>query len=101
MSNRKRNVAFLKPEEPDFLKRMKAEIGYKEPEEEMDRKACKWIVFYDQFIIKCYLQREAILNLSDDEDYLEKDDEKPLVVQLKEGDLTEEEAAKLAKGIII
>lgn len=43
MSNRKRNVAFLKPEEPDFLKRMKAEIGYKDPEEEMDRKVIKKI----------------------------------------------------------
>jgi hypothetical protein len=43
MSNRKRNnVLFTKPDEPDFLKRMKAEIGYKEVdlEEELDRKVC-------------------------------------------------------------
>lgn len=38
MSNRKRGVNFIKPEEPDFLKRMKAEIGYKEPEEILDKK---------------------------------------------------------------
>lgn len=38
-------------------------------------------------------------NLSDDEeDYMEKDDEKPQVVQVRAGDLTEEEAAQLAKG---
>lgn len=34
----------------------------------------------------------------DDEDYQEREDEKPTVVQLKTGDLTEEEAARLAKG---
>lgn len=28
----KRNVAFIKPEEPNFLKRIKQEIGYKEPD---------------------------------------------------------------------
>lgn len=38
--------------------------------------------------------------MSDDEDdeYMEKEDEKPVVIQLKEGDLTEEQAARLAKG---
>lgn len=39
-------------------------------------------------------------NFSDDEDeeYQEREDEKPQVVQLRDGDLTEEEAARLAKG---
>jgi hypothetical protein len=27
MSNRKRNVEFLKPEEPDFIKKLKARVG--------------------------------------------------------------------------
>lgn len=47
------------------------------------------------------LQRAALENFSDDDDddeYRERDDEKPTVVQLREGDLTEEEAARLAKG---
>lgn len=35
-------------------------------------------------------------NFSDDDS--EKEDEKPTVVQVKMGDLTEEEAALLAKG---
>lgn len=34
----KRNVAFIKPEEPNFLKRIKDEIGYKEPEDIMEKK---------------------------------------------------------------
>ncbi|CRL02922.1 CLUMA_CG015742, isoform A [Clunio marinus] len=75
----KRNVAFIKPEEPNFLKRIKQQIGYKEPD-------------------TIETKRAAVDNFSDDEeDYQEKDDEKPLVVQIKEGDLTEEEAARLAK----
>lgn len=28
----KRNVLFTKPDEPNFLKRIKQEIGYKEPD---------------------------------------------------------------------
>lgn len=28
----KRNVAFIKPEEPNFLKKIKQDIGYKEPD---------------------------------------------------------------------
>jgi hypothetical protein len=77
-------VAYIKPEEPAFLKRMKEQIGgYEEPEDRLDAK------------------RGPISNLSDDEDddeYTERDDEKPQVVQLKTGDLTEEEAKKFAKG---
>jgi len=30
MSNRKRNVQFLKPEEPDFIKKLKARAGLTE-----------------------------------------------------------------------
>lgn len=30
MSQRKRNVAFTRPEDPSFLKRIKEQIGYKE-----------------------------------------------------------------------
>ena len=28
----KRNITYIKPEEPSFLKRLKAEAGYKEPD---------------------------------------------------------------------
>ncbi|XP_058832518.1 uncharacterized protein KIAA1143 homolog [Topomyia yanbarensis] len=76
----KRNVAFIKPEEPDFLKRMKAQIGYREGPS-VDTK------------------RQQIQNLedSDDEDREDREDEKPQVVVLKNGDLTAEEAADAEK----
>ncbi|XP_055533967.1 uncharacterized protein KIAA1143 homolog [Wyeomyia smithii] len=75
----KRNVAFIKPEEPDFLKRLKAQIGYKEgPTVET--------------------KRQQVQNLDDsDEEYDEREDEKPQVVVLKAGDLTAEEAASAEK----
>uniref|UniRef100_A0A182IQK2 DUF4604 domain-containing protein n=1 Tax=Anopheles atroparvus TaxID=41427 RepID=A0A182IQK2_ANOAO len=73
----KRNVAFIKPEEPSFLKKMKEQIGYKEGPSIDDK-------------------REAIENYEDSDDE-EKEDEKPQVVVIKEGDLTEEEAAKAFK----
>uniref|UniRef100_A0A1Q3G383 DUF4604 domain-containing protein n=1 Tax=Culex tarsalis TaxID=7177 RepID=A0A1Q3G383_CULTA len=76
----KRNVAFLKPEEPDFLKRMKAQIGYKEGPT-VDAK------------------RQKVQNLedSDDDEREERDDEKPQIVVVKDGDLTAEEAAVAQK----
>lgn len=39
MSKRKRNVAFLKPDEPAFITRMKAAAGYKEGPT-VDTKVC-------------------------------------------------------------
>ncbi|XP_052861130.1 uncharacterized protein KIAA1143 homolog [Anopheles cruzii] len=74
----KRNVAFIKPEEPSFLKKMKEQIGYKEGPSVDDK-------------------REAIENYSDDSDDEEKEDERPQVVVIKEGDLTEAEADKAFK----
>ncbi|XP_070494480.1 uncharacterized protein KIAA1143 [Chironomus tepperi] len=77
----KRNVAFIKPEEPAFLKRMKQQIGYQEPD-------------------TVEAKRGPIQNVGssdEDEDYEERDDEKPQVVQLKKGDLTEQEAQRIAK----
>ncbi|XP_053665327.1 uncharacterized protein KIAA1143 homolog [Anopheles marshallii] len=73
----KRNVAFIKPEEPDFLKRMKAQIGYREGPSIDDK-------------------REAIENYDDSDDE-ENEDERPQVVVIKEGDLTEAEAEQAFK----
>ena len=47
------------------------------------------------------MQRGPIQNIGssdEDDEYEEKDDEKPQVVQLKKGDLTKEEAQRIAKG---
>ncbi|XP_055619505.1 uncharacterized protein KIAA1143 homolog [Toxorhynchites rutilus septentrionalis] len=76
----KRNVAFIKPDEPDFLKRMKAQIGYKEGPT-VDTK------------------RQRIQNFedSDDDEREERDDERPQVVVIKEGDLTADQATEAKK----
>ncbi|XP_055609811.1 uncharacterized protein KIAA1143 homolog [Uranotaenia lowii] len=77
----KRNITYIKPDEPDFLKRMKAQIGYKEGPTVDDK-------------------RQRVQDLSDDsddEDREDREDEKPQVVVVKHGDLTAEEAEKAIK----
>lgn len=39
-----RNIAYIKPDEPAFLKRIKQEIGYKEVEEDLEVKVNKLII---------------------------------------------------------
>ncbi|CAH1101069.1 unnamed protein product [Psylliodes chrysocephalus] len=68
----KRHVAFIKPDEPSFLKKLKKEAGYKEGPT-VDTK------------------REDYGEVSQ-EDFEDKEDELPTVVVLKRGDLTAEEA---------
>uniref|UniRef100_A0A336NAY0 CSON012122 protein n=1 Tax=Culicoides sonorensis TaxID=179676 RepID=A0A336NAY0_CULSO len=72
----KRNVAFIKPDEPSFLKQIKEQIGYKEGPD-----------------INTKRQK---LELEDDDDLSdnahELDEESPQVVVLKDGDLTAEQA---------
>ncbi|RZF36111.1 hypothetical protein LSTR_LSTR013154 [Laodelphax striatellus] len=74
---RKMNVAFIKPDEPNFIKRLKEQAGYKEGPT-VDTK------------------REALPEL-DDDDLQDRDEDKPVVVVLKPGDLSEEEASRLQK----
>ncbi|XP_013116434.2 uncharacterized protein KIAA1143 homolog [Stomoxys calcitrans] len=72
----KRNIAYIKPQDPSFLAKLKQEIGYKEgPSVETKRQKIE----------------DLDDNFSDSEEP-EREDEKPLVVVLKSGDLTEEEA---------
>lgn len=68
----KRNVAFTKPDEPAFLKRIKEQISYKEGPS-VDTKRQKLEDEYQ----------------SGDDNI---DEEAPLVVVLKDGDLTAEQA---------
>lgn len=79
----KRNIGFSKPEDPAFLKRIKQQIGYREgPGVEA--------------------KRQAVENLSSDDEATLDDQEAPQVVVLKEGDLTAEQAEiekkRLEKG---
>ncbi|KAJ8945933.1 hypothetical protein NQ318_016761 [Aromia moschata] len=70
----KRHVAYVKPEEPSFLKKIKQQAGYKEGPT-VDTK------------------REDYGEVAD-EDLQDTEEEQPTVVVLKPGDLTAEEAAR-------
>ncbi|KAJ8721510.1 hypothetical protein PYW07_002285 [Mythimna separata] len=67
--NRKRNVNYIKPEDPEFLKVLKKQAGYDDKNHKFDEL------------------------MNNEEDFVEDEDsEQPQVVVLKEGDLTAEEA---------
>jgi len=72
----KRNVTYIKPQEPNFLRKLKAEAGYKEPD-------------------TVETKREALPHDADELEH--KEDEQPVVVVLKPGDLTAEEVANIKK----
>ncbi|XP_063698059.1 uncharacterized protein KIAA1143 homolog [Culicoides brevitarsis] len=70
----KRNVAFIKPDEPSFLQKLKQQAGYKEGPD-------------------INTKRQKVQDYDDsDEDFSDKEEESPQVVVLKEGDLTAEQA---------
>ncbi|XP_012229439.1 uncharacterized protein KIAA1143 homolog [Linepithema humile] len=77
MSKKKHNVSYIKPNEPKFLRELKEQAGYKEGPT-VDTK------------------KEALPEISDDERE-DLTDEKPVVVVLKSGDLTAEEADAFEK----
>ncbi|PZC82732.1 hypothetical protein B5X24_HaOG209830 [Helicoverpa armigera] len=67
--NKKRNVSYIKPEDPDFLKVLKRQAGYDDKNHKFDE----------------------LMNAEDD--FVDDEDsEQPQVVVLKDGDLTAEEA---------
>nr|CAD7395346.1 unnamed protein product [Timema poppensis] len=71
----KRNISYIKPEEPKFLRELKAQAGYVEPD-------------------TIETKRESLSGVTD-EDVEDKDEEQPVVVVLKPGDLSAEEVAQL------
>ncbi|GIY28308.1 DUF4604 domain-containing protein [Caerostris darwini] len=71
----KRSVAYIKPEEPSFIKKMKAAMGYQEPD--------------------TVETKREVVPFQDDQ--VERDDEKPVVVVLSPDDLTEEEAKTITE----
>ncbi|XP_017127482.1 uncharacterized protein KIAA1143 homolog [Drosophila elegans] len=83
--SKRNNITYVKPQEPSFLAKLKAEIGYKEgPSVETKRQRLE----------------------SDHEDYdssedcrPEREDEQPQVVVLKPGDLSADEAKLAAKEL--
>ncbi|CAG2101995.1 unnamed protein product [Medioppia subpectinata] len=77
MSGRKRNIAFSRPEEPDFIKKLKARAGITAGPE-IDTK-------------------KEILPKADSEDLEDRDEEQPVIVVLKDGDLTADEVKELTE----
>ncbi|XP_075229245.1 uncharacterized protein KIAA1143 homolog [Lycorma delicatula] len=75
----KRTVAYIKPQEPSFLTKLKQQAGYKEGPT-VDTK------------------RESLPQLND-EDFEDKDEDQPTVVVLKPGDLTAEQANEIKKQL--
>ena len=77
---KKNNITFNKPQEPEFIRKMKEKIGWKEGP-----------------TVETKLQNEE--DTEPDYDHIDPQDEKPVVVVLKEGDLTAEEAEEIQKDI--
>lgn len=75
----KRNIAYIKPKDPSFLAKLKAEIGYKEGPT-VDTKRQK----LQDDDVDCDSSEESSQRP-------EREDEQPQVVVLEAGDLTEEE----------
>lgn len=75
----KRNITYIKPEEPSFLRKLKEQAGYKEGPT-IDTK-------------------KENLGPVADEDFQDTEEEQPIVVVLKSGDLTAEEAAQEQKRL--
>ncbi|XP_019364442.1 PREDICTED: uncharacterized protein KIAA1143 homolog [Gavialis gangeticus] len=74
-------VSYVPPAEPAFLSRFKKEVGYREGPT-VDTK-----------------REQLPVPEEDDESGSDKEDERPQVVVLKKGDLTEEEALKIKEQI--
>ncbi|XP_054165055.1 uncharacterized protein KIAA1143 homolog [Oppia nitens] len=71
MANRKRNISFARPEEPEFIKKLKQRAGIvKGPDVDTKREELPKVQF---------------------DDLEDKDEEKPVVVVIKKGDLSEDE----------
>ncbi|CAG9763365.1 unnamed protein product [Ceutorhynchus assimilis] len=71
---KKHNIAYVKPDEPSFLRKLKQQIGYKEGP-------------------TVNTKRED-LERAGDEDFLDGEEEQPQVVVLRPGDLSAQEAAQ-------
>ncbi|XP_063054790.1 uncharacterized protein KIAA1143 homolog [Engraulis encrasicolus] len=76
--NSKRNVSWIKPAEPSFLKKFKSDVGYKEGPT-VDTK------------------RQEMPQFDDDSGDSDHEDEMPQIVVLKKGDLSAEEVHQLKK----
>ncbi|GIY92088.1 DUF4604 domain-containing protein [Caerostris extrusa] len=91
----KRSVAYIKPEEPSFIKKMKAAMGYQEPDTVETKKFFHKELFSKKVVHKTDSFKKEVVPFQDDQ--VERDDEKPVVVVLSPDDLTEEEAKTITE----
>lgn len=86
----KNNIGYAKPPEPKFIREMKAKLGYREPEESIRDKLVGDAGDFDDREGEQLLgmRYKWYLNIFSSD----RDDEKPTIVVMKNGDLTEEEA---------
>lgn len=108
----KRNIAYIKPQDPKFLQELKQQIGYKEGPT-VETKVWDFVMWYLFCLFTCtnyikIFKRQKLEDLtgsggeSDCEERPEREDERPQIVVLNSGDLTAEEVAaeekRLARG---
>lgn len=94
----KRQVTYVKPDEPSFLKKLKQQAGYQEGPT-VDTKVGQVKVLLNIFFTSIFVQQREDYGEIPDEDLLDTEDEKPTVVVLKPGDLTAEQVAKEEKRL--
>lgn len=114
--SKRNNITYVKPQEPSFLAKLKAEIGYKEgPTVETkvrSRQSAPLMLSYDANVFLFFGKQRQKLEERDQEDGYddpsdqerpEHEDEKPQIVVLSRGDLTADEVAleqqRIAKGM--
>ncbi|XP_032599177.1 uncharacterized protein KIAA1143 homolog isoform X2 [Drosophila grimshawi] len=79
--SKRNNITYVKPQEPSFLAKLKAEIGYKEgPTVDTKRQ-------------KLEGQDQDDCDYDSSEERPEREDEKPQIVVLSSGDLSADEVA--------
>lgn len=95
----KRNITYVKPEEPSFLRRIKEQVGYKEGPTVDTKVGCTKNTPPNPVLTsRTPFQREDLGPVEED-DLRDADDERPTVVVLNPGDLTEEEAARVNREL--
>lgn len=92
----KRSVAYIKPEEPKFLKKLKEQAGYVEGPT-INTKVIGYVIVRDCMQFKRNMFQRESAERPEIEDFEDTVDEQPTVVVLQSGDLTAEEVAEINK----
>lgn len=94
MANRKRNIAFARPEEPEFIKKLKQRAGITRGPD-IETKVMMITPKVDATMLITMLFKLEALPKAQREDLEDKEEEHPVIVVLKNGDLTEEQVNQI------